>query len=142
MAVGRMATAVRTGSRRIEAGERMRAWAAYSALGLLIAAGGVIVAGLAAPGSAKAVGFSALLAWLLQVGAFAALVRVRERAQLFMVVWLGGIVLRFGAVGVVAFWVTRTEALPPATTLLSLVAFVFVLLLLEPVFLRKGLPTG
>jgi hypothetical protein len=42
---------------------------------------------------------------------------------------------------VVAFWLSRSEVFPLAPTLLSLAAFVFVLLLMEPLFLRRGLQT-
>jgi hypothetical protein len=55
---------------------------------------------------------------------------------------VSGLVLRMGLVGGVAIWVTRTAVLPPATLLVALVAFVFVLLLLEPLFLRKGTSTA
>jgi hypothetical protein len=42
------------------------------------------------------------------------------------------------AVILAGLWVTRTGAYPAAALLVSLVAFLFVLLLLEPVFIRKG----
>lgn len=121
----------------------MRAWLAYAGLALLIGVVGVALAALVAPGeTVRAVLFAAVLAWGVQAVAFAALAYVRGDASRFMFAWLGGIVLRFAAVGVVAFWVTRSEVLPPSPTLVSLVAFVFVMLLLEPLFLRKGQPTG
>jgi hypothetical protein len=40
---------------------------------------------------------------------------------------------------VTAVWLSRTDALPRAAALVSLVGFVFLLLLLEPVFLRRKL---
>jgi hypothetical protein len=64
---------------------------------------------------------------------------VRERNELFLLGWMGWQVLSIGAVGLVAYWESRSEVLPLAPTLLSLVAFVFVLLLMEPLFLRRGL---
>jgi hypothetical protein len=39
---------------------------------------------------------------------------------------------------VAGVWVTRTEAYPATALLVSLVGFLFLLLLLEPVFIRKG----
>jgi len=120
----------------------VKAWLKYAGTGLAVAAAGVIGAVLVGPGPvAKAVAFSAVLAWTLQVVAFAILLKMRDGPTRFMVAWLGGIALRFLAVGVVAYWVTRTEALPPSVTLVSLVAYVFVMLLLEPLFMRKGQST-
>ena len=51
----------------------------------------------------------------------------------------GGLALRFGAVGGVAWWLSRSAALPREAALLSLVGFAFLLLLLEPLFLRWDL---
>ena len=117
----------------------MKRWGAYIGLCLLVCGVGITLALVAASGeTVRAVTFSAVLAWGIQAVAFAALVLVRDRTDLFMVAWLGGIVLRFVAVGAVAFWVTRSGVLPPSPTLVSLVAFVFVMLLMEPLFLKKG----
>jgi phosphoglycerol transferase MdoB-like AlkP superfamily enzyme len=121
----------------------VKAWAAYSALALLVGVVGVVLALIASTGdTVRAVVFSAVLAWGIQAVAFAALVQVSARPDRFMIAWLGGIVLRFAAVGAVAFWVTRSGALPPSATLVSLVAFIFVMLMLEPLFMRKGRQTG
>ena len=120
----------------------MRAWLGYAGAGLLVVVIGVVVAILVGPRPVLvAVVFSGSLAWLLQVVTFGALLKMREIPTRFMLAWVGGIAVRFLAVGVVAFWVTRTEALPPSATLVSLVAFVFVMLLLEPLFMRKGQST-
>lgn len=119
---------------------RARAWAAYAAAGLVataVLAGAVIL--LLGRERALAVGFAAALAYGLQLAAFALLLALRPHAQLFTVAWLGGMILRFGALGACAFWLSRTGALPLATTLLAFVGFVFVLLLLEPVFMRWDL---
>jgi hypothetical protein len=120
--------------------DMMRAWTAYAVAGavLTIAVAG-IVSLLVGDAPSKAVWLSAALAYGLQLVAFALLLRFRDQANLFLAGWLGGMVLRFGALGALAFWATRFTALPPATLLLSLVGFVFVLLLLEPVFLRWDL---
>lgn len=121
----------------------MTAWAAYVALALLVGVVGVVVSLIASSGdTVRAVAFSAVVAWGIQAVAFAALVQVGTRPDRFMIAWLGGIVLRFAAVGAVALWVTRSDALPPSATLVSLVAFMFVMLMLEPLFLRKGRQTG
>lgn len=120
----------------------MKAWLAYAGAGLAVTLVGAVVAALLVAEDARgAVWFAAALAYVLQLVSFAGLVAVRERNELFLVGWLGGLVLRFGVVGVVAFWLSRQSVLPLAPTLLSLVTFVFLLLLMEPLFLRRGLQT-
>ncbi|CAN5677665.1 hypothetical protein BH23GEM10_BH23GEM10_04330 [soil metagenome] len=120
----------------------MRAWLAYAAVSLvvLLALAGT-AAWLAPEGAARAVWLAAAVAWLLQQASFAALVAVRGQDQLFLLGWAAGIVVRFGVVGVMAFWLARDEFVPRAPALYSLVTFVFVLLLMEPLFLRRGLQT-
>ena len=118
----------------------LRAWLAYAltAAGIALAAAGLVsVLGDAA--LRRAVWFSAGFAFMLQAVAFAMLLLVRDRAELFLAGWLGGMVLRFGAVGGLAFWASRYTTLPLAALLLSLVGLLFVLSLLEPVFLRWDL---
>ena len=118
----------------------VRAWRAYAVAALvatLVFAGiGTFVAGA---GNVTAVWFSAAFAYGLQLIAFAGLVWVRDRTSLFLAGWLGGMALRFGALGGVAWWLSRSAAFPREAALLSLVAFVFLLLLMEPVFLRWDL---
>jgi hypothetical protein len=120
----------------------LKAWLIYAgaALVVLLLAGAAVTL-LVPPDAARAVWFAAGLAYVVQLAAFAALVAVRGRADLFLVGWLAGLLLRFLAVGVVAFWLSRDSVLPRAPALLSLVAFVFVLLMLEPLFLRRGMQT-
>jgi hypothetical protein len=120
----------------------LRAWLLYAAVAAAMTlAGAGIGTLLVEPGSAGAVWFAAGLAYVLQLLAFAALVAVRERHELFLLGWGVGVALRFGAVGVVAFWLTRDPVFPPRPALVSLVFFVFMLLLLEPLFLRRGVQT-
>jgi hypothetical protein len=118
------------------------AWLAYAAAGgLLTLAGAALGSRLVPPEGMRAVWFAAALVYALQLAAFAALIAVRERKELFVIGWLGGLVARFAAVGAVAFWLSREPVFPLETTLVSMVSFVFVLLLLEPLFLRRGLQT-
>lgn len=120
----------------------MKVWFTYAAVAVVVALVGGLGASLAlGPDATRAVWFAAGVALLLQLVAFAALVAVRDNTQLFMAGWLVGLVLRFGAVGVTALWLRRDPVLDPEVALVSLVAFVFVLLLMEPVFLRRGLQT-
>jgi len=117
----------------------VKRWAGYAAAGLLLILVAALVAGqLVGPSGREGVWFAAVLSYLVQLVAFAMLLAVREQPQLFMAGWVGGIGLRFAVVGLVAFWLTRSRALPLEATLLSLVAFVVLLLFLEPVFLRRS----
>jgi hypothetical protein len=120
----------------------MRAWRDYAVAGFVLAGLGALIATqLVAPTDRSAVWFGAALGYVLQLAAFGALQAVRGNAQLFMLGWAAGIGLRFLAVGIVAFWVTRTNVLPPKAALLSLVGFLMLLLFLEPLFLRRGQAT-
>lgn len=112
-------------------------YAGVSALLLVLLALGVV--GLVEAAEPAGVWLAAMIAWPVQVAAFWALVAGRRTTGAgsgFMLAWAAGMALRFGVVGAVALWVTRMSAPDPATTLLSLVGFVFVLVLLEPLFLR------
>jgi|SRR5688572_27840600 hypothetical protein len=118
----------------------LRSWLAYSVVGAgLTIAVALLVSWLGGAEISKAVWLAASFAWVLQMLAFALLLLVRDQASLFLAGWLGGMVLRFGAVAGLAFYASRFTTLPLAALLLSLVGFVFLLLLLEPVFLRWDL---
>lgn len=127
----------------VTSGDNARMWRAWTAYSLTAAVVTVVAALLISlvggAGIARAVWLSAGFAFGLQTVAFAMLLLVRDRAELFMAGWLGGMVLRFAAVGGLAFYASRYTALPLAALLLSMVGFVFLLLLLEPVFLRWDL---
>ncbi len=101
----------------------------------LLGAVGLTVVTLFAGAEPAAVWLAAGIAWVVQVAAFWILVAV-GRGPGFMIGWAGGMALRFAVVGAVAVWLTRTESFDPASALVSLVGFVFVLVLLEPLFLR------
>jgi hypothetical protein len=120
----------------------VQAWLAYAGAGLVLTAVAAGVATLLTDAeTARAVRVSAAIAYGVQLAAFAGLLAVRGRNTLFLAGWLGGMILRFAGLGVVAWWVTATSALPRAAALVSLVAFLFLLLLLEPFFLRRGVRT-
>lgn len=115
----------------------MAAWTTYAAVsaGLLFLL--VLGVALAIPaGNDGALWLAAGVAFVVQLVAFAALVVGKRRGSSFVVSWASGMLLRFAAIAAVAFWVTRATDLDPAVSLLSLVGFVFVLVLLEPLFLR------
>ena len=121
-------------------GTVLKAWLAYAVAALVVVG---VAAGvgtlLVSKEVVPAVWFAAGVAYALQLIAFAGLVMVRNRAQLFLAGWLIGMALRFGAVGGVAWWLSRSAVLPREAALVSLVGFVFLLLLMEPMFLRWDL---
>jgi hypothetical protein len=121
-------------------GTPVRAWNAYALAALpVLAACAAVTSLLVERAAVPAVWFAAACAYVVQLAAFAGLVRMRDDAYKFLLGWALGIALRFGALGGVAWWLSRSAALPRSTALLSLVGFVFLLLLLEPVFLRWDL---
>ena len=115
----------------------MTAWIAYAASTLaLMVVLAAVVGLLVGAGASDGVWVAAALASAVQLPAFAALVAARRRGRDFLVSWASGMLLRFAVIAGAAFWVTRRTLLDPAVTLLSLVGFVFLLVLLEPAFLR------
>jgi len=76
------------------------------------------------------------VAYPIQMLAFFLLVRFFEDRKRFLLVWVGGTVVRMGVILGAALVLTRADGLPPAPTLLGLAGFFFGLLLLEPLFLR------
>lgn len=114
----------------------MKAFVTYGAASaVLLVLMAVAVTGLVDSADPEGVRVAAWIAWPVQLAAFAALVAGREGIG-FVASWAGGMALRFAAVGAAAVWVTRVEGPDPASLLVSLVGFVFVLVLLEPLFLR------
>jgi hypothetical protein len=121
----------------------MSAWAAYAGAGLGILAAVALAASLATGSdAAPAIWFAAGIAWIVQLLAFAALVAVRRNHALFTAGWLGGMVIRFIALAALAFFGSRTAVFPVKPLLVSFVAFLFLMILLEPVFLKRGLRTS
>ena len=118
----------------------MRAVAGYALTGgVLVAAVAAALGAILAPAAGVAVWWAAGLAFVVQVVAFAALVAVRRRGMSFLAAWGGGMLMRLAVVLFAGVWLTRAAALEPAPLLLSLAGFLFVLLLLEPVFFRVGM---
>lgn len=117
----------------------MKEMVAYAGVALVVVIAGGVLGGLILDeASSPAVWWSGVVAYGVQVAAFAMLLAVRARRGMFLIGMLGGMGLRLVAVIVAGLWVTRTGAYPASVLLVSLVAFLFLLLLLEPVFMRKG----
>ena len=77
------------------------------------------------------------IALSVQGVAFALLIRFRHRWNAFLAVWVGGTLFRMGLVVVVAIVVLSAEVAGAVPLLLSLAAFLFGLLLLEPLYFRR-----
>ena len=80
---------------------------------------------------------AALVAYPVQMVAFFMLIRFWGDGKHFLLVWVGGTVVRMGVLLIAALMVSQVEALPPAPTLLGLAGFFFGLLLLELLFLKS-----
>lgn len=117
---------------------RLNSFVTYAGFGLLLTVLVAVVAS-AMSGEAGAIWTGAGIAYVIQLLAFAVLLKLRGHATWFMAAWLSGMILRFGAVAVCAIWLYETDALPRGPTLLSLVGILFMLVLLEPLFLRWDL---
>lgn len=74
----------------------------------------------------------------VQVAAFALLLHVRDRVNAFLAVWAGGTLVRMLVIAAVATVVIRRQTEGAVPMLLALAGFFFGLLLLEPVFFRRG----
>jgi len=88
------------------------------------------------PSARTGIFVAALIAYPVQMLAFFLLVKFWGERNRFLLVWVGGTVVRMAVILVAALIVTRVDGLPPAPTLLGLAGFFFGLLLLEPLFLR------
>ncbi len=118
----------------------MRILTLYALAGAVAVA--VACAGLGlvlSPEALAAVAWMGAVAWAVQVALFAPVLSARGRRNAFLAAWGGGTLARFVVLGVAAWWVWHTRTLPLAPSLLALVGFLFLLLLLEPVFFRMGL---
>lgn len=88
------------------------------------------------PSVPGAVVLAAGVAYVIQVVTFAILSTARGGRVIGA--WASGTLLRLVTVLLTAFFVARSGIFPTAPVLLSLVGFLFLLMLLEPVFYRVG----
>jgi hypothetical protein len=111
-------------------------YAGVSAALLLVLASIVV---LVVPGTdAGSVWLAAGVAFGVQVAAFVLLGGGRRGGMGFVAGWGAGMGLRFAAVAGMAIWVTLSDAHHAESALLSLIGFVMVLVLIEPLFLRMA----
>jgi hypothetical protein len=88
------------------------------------------------PSARTGIFVAALVAYLIQMLAFFLLIKFFDDRKRFLLVWVGGTVVRMAVILVAALVLTQADGLPLAPTLLGLAGFFFGLLLLEPLFLR------
>jgi hypothetical protein len=117
----------------------MKAWLRYAAVSALVLLALALGVAFVIPGTQpSAVWLAAAVALVAQLVAFGALLVGRRRVAGFVAGWGGGMAIRFAAVGGMAVWVSLTDGHHPETALLSVVGFVMVLALIEPVFMRMA----
>jgi hypothetical protein len=116
----------------------VRAWVSYAlaaaAAGLGLA---VVLALLVWPAARSAVWSVAAMAYVVQLVAFAVLLAARANPNRFLLAWAGGTVLRLSLLAGLAVWLWVTGVEPRTPWLLGLAGMLFLLMLLEPVFLRR-----
>jgi Na+/proline symporter len=115
----------------------MRAWVTYAGVSAVILGALALGVVLVVPGThAGSVWLAAAVALAVQVAAFAVLIAARRQQGGFVAGWGGGMLLRFGSVAGMAVWVTVSDGPHAESALLSLIGFIMVLVLIEPLFLR------
>jgi hypothetical protein len=115
---------------------RLRGFVWYG-LGAAVVAAGLAVVVAWGTGVAGPVWAMAGLAYGAQLVAYLVLALVYGRARSFVLGWVSGIAIRFGAFLGVAVWVVLERPAHYAVRLLTFVGVLFVLALLEPLFLRQ-----
>jgi hypothetical protein len=109
----------------------------YALIGILVVGLGVTVLWMLLDDSERVgVILAALIAYPVQIFAFWLLLRVRGEPTQFVFYWGIGIMLRVLTVVTVGLVSWKFELVDPAALLLTLVGFFFVLLLMEPAFLK------
>ena len=115
----------------------MKPVALFAALSLAViaAAAWVMTFVFSAPDSGRAIWTSAVVAFAVQVIAFA-IVKLSAKTNV-MAGWGVGAIIRFLVLGVYALVFVKALGLPSAAALVSLAAFFFVSTLLEPLLLKS-----
>ena len=89
------------------------------------------------PAGRRGLVIAALIALPIQILAFSAMLSFRSDWNRFLVVWVGGTLLRMVVIGLAAFVAIRLDLEGLAPMLLALAGFFFGLLLIEPIYLRS-----
>lgn len=89
------------------------------------------------PGDERAIRISALLAFAVQVFAFAVVMLVAGSGANLFPAWGLGVLLRLAALAAMGFWLMSVLRLRAEPALISLATFFFVTTLVEPLLLRR-----
>lgn len=117
----------------------MRRWAGYLVTCLALVAGTVwLLDRFLDVEQRTGLRVAGIAALTLQVAAFAARLRWGTTPTRLLATWAWSTGARFTAVLAMGIAAWRYEALDPVTSLVGLAGFLFVMLLLEPVFFRPG----
>jgi hypothetical protein len=115
----------------------MKSWALYAlvAITLIVGVGWLLALAFPGPRDAAAIRLSAIVAIVVQLLAFGI---TRAVAQRHLIAgWGAGSLLRFVTLVVYALLAAQVLGLPPVAALVSLVTFLFLSTLIEPLFLRR-----
>lgn len=89
------------------------------------------------PGDERAIRISAVIAFAVQVFAFAIVLTVAGTGTNVFPAWGLGMLLRLAALAVMALWLVKALGLRAESALISLAAFLFITTLVEPLALRR-----
>jgi hypothetical protein len=92
------------------------------------------------PAGRRGLVIAALIALPIQILTFSAMLSFRSDWNRFLVVWVGGTLLRMIVIALAAFVAIRLDLEGLAPMLLALAGFFFGLLLIEPIYLRSEHP--
>jgi hypothetical protein len=115
----------------------VKAWALYAlvTIHLIAITGWLLTLGFSGPRDAAAIWLSAAVAAVVQLAAFAITRAVAP--QHLMAGWGAGSLLRFLTLVVYALVAVKVLGVAPVAALISLVTFLFLSTLIEPLFLRR-----
>jgi hypothetical protein len=117
----------------------VKRWAGYGVVCAALVGGTVVILDrFLDEGQMVGLRVAGLVAFLLQLGGFAARVRWGTTPNRLLATWVWSTGMRFTAVLMMGLLAWRYEGLDPVTSLVGLAGFLFVMLLLEPAFFEVG----
>ena len=108
---------------------------ALMTIAMIAVAAWLLTLALTGAGAAFAIGISATVAVVVQIGAFAVTTMMAPRN--IIGAWGAGALARMLTLFVYALLAVKVLGLPPVPALISLAVFLFLSTLLEPLFLRR-----
>ena len=113
---------------------RRLAWFAIAAIAVIGLAALALGAAFGGPGDHRAIRVSAAVALAVQLVTFVVMTLARPGST--FAAWGIGMLLRLGALAVMGFLGLRALALPATAAMISLVTFLFLTTLVEPLLLK------